>query len=534
MSEAKPARRPGTVVLEEGRPLSESLIWELQRSFYRREGLAAWKPKAVPFYITSNAFVARAYARAVAGFLRDLAGGGGAHLDRAAPLYVVELAAGSGQFAYLFLRRLAELRAQIPALDGLDVRYVMTDFAESNVEAWERHERFAPFREQGTLDFARFDLEQDREIHLRRSGLVLDADTVANPMVVLANYAFDSTAQDAFQATDGVLQERMARVLSSRRERDLTDPELLQRIELRFALAPVRPARYDDPLLERVLERYRSGAARTSFLLPLGALRCMRAFRELSHDRLLVLTGDKSASRPEEMAHDRDPQLYVHAGGCFSFLFNLHALGLYFEEAGGVALLTQRRDQRLRVGAFLSSFPGVSLAETRLAFGQALEDFGPADYYSLVYGLRNEHPTTSLEVILAQMRLGGWDYELVFSWREELVKLAPAAPPWLQEELAEGLEHVWDEYYPMQRDLAFELARIFLAMKRPLQALRFCHESLRLAGPHYLTFLSVGFACVLLGREDEAIGWIQKSLESKPDNPAAVNLRARLLEKLSR
>jgi hypothetical protein len=102
----------------------------------------AWKPSGLPFWMTSNAFFARAMARVVAGFLRDLVACGADALDAAAPLHIVELAAGSGQFAFTFLRSLHEFMAAVPGLRGLRVRYVMTDFAESNVIAW-AHDRCA-------------------------------------------------------------------------------------------------------------------------------------------------------------------------------------------------------------------------------------------------------------------------------------------------------------------------------------------------------------------------------------------------------
>ena len=528
MPEGTPTQ--ATVVIEQGRRLSESLIWALQRGFYARAGLAAWKPKAVPFYITSNAFTARAYARTVGGFLRDLVAAG--RIDRGAPLYLVELAAGSGQFAYLFLRRLAEIQEQVPALGGLDLRYVMTDFAESNVEAWQTHERLAPFRDSGRLDFALFDLERDHELRLRGAGVTLAAGSAANPIVLLANYAFDSTTQDAFQVTHGVLQERLARVLSTQTEPDLDDPDLLQRIQVRYDLAPVGEARYDDPRLLSLLEGYRRDYREASFLLPVGAFRCLRTFESISGGRLLLLTGDKAVTRDDEIEHARDPTFYVHAGGAFSFLANLHALSRYFEEAGGTALNVDRRDQRLKVAALTTAFPDVAWDEARLAFRRSQEDFGPADYHALVFGLRQQNATVPLQSILAQIRLGGWDYELVFSWREQLVKLAPEAPAWQQADLADALERVWEEYYPIQRDLAFELARIFVVLKRPEQALRFGHESLRTHGPHYLTYLSMGYSCVLLGREAEAVSWIDRSLEVKPDNAPATSLRASLLKRL--
>jgi tetratricopeptide (TPR) repeat protein len=527
---AQPPRADATVVIEEGRPLSESLIWELQRAFYAREGLAAWKPKAVPFYITSNSFTARAYARTVIGFLRDLVAAGQVEADE--PLYLVELAAGSGQFACLFLRRLLELKAETPALAGLRLRYVMTDFADSNLAAWAEHERLAPLVADGLVDFALFDLERDQEIRLRRSGVTLRPGSVANPMVVLANYTFDSTRQDAFQVVNGTLQERLARVLSTRKERDLADPELLQRIQVRYAFGPVRDDRYADARLARLLEGYRRDYPLASFLLPVGAFQCVRALEALSGGRLLLLTGDKAVTRDEELAHDRDPGFYVHAGGAFSFLVNLHALGRFFEEAGGTALQVDRRDQRLKVAALLSEFAGVTWDETRRAFREAQEEFGPCDYHSLVFSLREQNATLTLAAILAQIRLGGWDYELVFSWREEIVKLAPRAPAWQQADLADALLRVWEEYYPIQRDLAFELARIFAVLKRPEDVMRFGQESLRSHGPSPLTYLSMGYACVLLGRDADALEWLDRSLELKPDNQAAIGLREGLRKRL--
>ena len=42
----------------------------------------------------------------------------------------------------------------------------------------------------------------------------------------------------------------------------------------------------------------------------------------------------------------------------------------------------------------------------------------------------------------------------------------------------------------------------------------------------------MGYSCVLLGREAEAVSWIDRSLELKPDNAAATSLRASLLKRL--
>ena len=109
-TEASQTAQPETdEPLEEPKPLSQSVLWSLQRAYFERAGIAAWSAGAVPMWVTSNPFIAAAYARVVRAFLHDWeAGPGGSALDPGQPVYVVELGAGSGRFAYHFLRRLTD------------------------------------------------------------------------------------------------------------------------------------------------------------------------------------------------------------------------------------------------------------------------------------------------------------------------------------------------------------------------------------------------------------------------------------------
>ena len=68
----------------------------------------------------------------------------GARRERA--VTIVELGAGSGRFAYLFLKALTELLA----VSGGDVRfrYVMTDFTETELRFWRGHSSLRPFVER--------------------------------------------------------------------------------------------------------------------------------------------------------------------------------------------------------------------------------------------------------------------------------------------------------------------------------------------------------------------------------------------------
>ena len=124
----------------------------------------------MPHFITCNAFIGRAYAKVLAGFLRDsVQPGAVTPLDPTQPLYVVELGAGSGKFGFFMLRALMELRATCPfPLDK--VVYVMTDFTKQNFDFWTEHEGLREVVERGQLDFALFDAVQDESITLHRAG----------------------------------------------------------------------------------------------------------------------------------------------------------------------------------------------------------------------------------------------------------------------------------------------------------------------------------------------------------------------------
>jgi hypothetical protein len=522
-----PAPVPDSVLQGQSR-LSDSVIWSLQRAFYEAEGPSAWKPKGIPFWMTSNTFFARALARVVLAFLRDLATAAPPALDRTAPLYVLELASGSGQFAFLFLKRLQELKRTVPGLEGLDIRYVMTDFTDSNVEVWRKHERFQPFVAAGMLDFARFDLERDHELQLLESGDRLAASALRNPVVVLANYAFDSTLQDVFKVShETISQDLVTTMVSGEGAPDPADPHFLQRIRLRFEAVPMAAAYYDDPVANRVLESYRATLGETTFLFPVGALRCVRRLLDLSGDRLFLLCGDKGIAHEEKLRDLGDPIMTLH-GGCFSFSVNLHAIGLYFREAGGVALHATQHAPDFQVSGYVSGFREQGLTETRQAFQAEIDDFGPAEFFTLVKSLCDTYDAPPLDLLLAILKLCDGDAEVVYVFRDLLVKRAREANPVQRQDLRRMLARAWEGFYPLHKDLAFQLARICIAMSEPGDGLRYCEASRRVFGDSHLTEIMMAYCHCMQGRNVEGLRCAERALALKADYAPALELKTRL------
>src|SRR5437016_12125635 len=95
-------------LLEKQQPFSQSLLWDLQQHYFAERGIEAWRQSEVPHYITSNPTVANCYAEIVFACLRDQ----NRLTQSSEPLYLCELGAGSGRFAFHFLNRLTRLCEQ--------------------------------------------------------------------------------------------------------------------------------------------------------------------------------------------------------------------------------------------------------------------------------------------------------------------------------------------------------------------------------------------------------------------------------------
>ena len=62
-----------TVVIESKKRFSECCLWALQRKYFETAGIDAWV-SSVPYYVTSNPYIAKCYANTALGFIQDWLG----------------------------------------------------------------------------------------------------------------------------------------------------------------------------------------------------------------------------------------------------------------------------------------------------------------------------------------------------------------------------------------------------------------------------------------------------------------------------
>ena len=521
-------------ILETVPRLSQSAIWRLQRRFYEARGPAAWGRGGVPSWATSSPFVAASYLKVVLGFLRDLRAGrsplGG--LDPSAPVHVIELGAGHGRFTHAFLQELDAIRGH-PVLAGLRVRYLMTDVAQANLAAAAAHPAFRGWVDGGSLAFASFDVGRDAAFAPHASGGVEEIG--GNPLIVIANYVFDSVPHDCFRVSDGALfEDRVSVVASGPAPASLDDPGVLPRCSLRFDPRPASPPCYDDRGLDLVLDGYRRRLSSAHVAIPVAAIRCLKALHDLSGGRFLVLAADKGMLDEDQLEGQGPPAMMSHAGA-FSLPVNFHALTAWLQLRGGSGLLTRGRESLVKVAALLSRGPAAAFPETRMAFRDAIDGFGPGDFFRLVESVPPE-PEPPHRLAMDLFRLSRFDPHVLCRYRDVLVAGGGGLPPAAAEDMRRGLETAWTRCLPLpgSDDVAFEIGRVLYEMGRDADALRFWQRSLDLFGEDPMTFHNMGLSHWRLRDLPGALRCFDAALARDPEHAQSRAWRLRVAAALAR
>lgn len=485
------------------RRLSRSRIWQLQRRFYDQLGPKAWGDAHVPSEITNNAFIARAYADVLLGFLRDLKAGDGLANE---PLLIVELGAGTGRLSYLVAQELAASCRAI-GLDPLPFRVVPTDFTEGNLGAYREHPRLAALAAEGLVDFARFDAEHPAAFTLERSGERIDAERPGGRAIALiANYVFDTVRHDAFWITGGVLHETRVALRAGRAASRLKpdDPSLLAHLMPEESSRTIRLPYYDDPSLDRLLAAYRTSFKECEFLLPVGALGCLRWFLQAAPGGLLVLCGDKGYRTDAELGEGVGVHFTQH--GSISTMVNLNAIERYFAAAGGFALHAPQCDTGFTVSAFVQPGRAGEARELRHAYQRAIGGLGPRHYQTALDEIKRKAGQLSVPTALGLIRLSNWDQDIFLRAAPTLCRKAGRVASDVRADIAQVLGEVWHRYFlqPGDDDVAFAIGLVFYALRRFTEAGRYFEYSLGTHGPNEATYLNLGRAAEALGQFERA------------------------------
>lgn len=522
----------------EDKRLSQSAIWNLQRQYYLQQGNTIFLQEREQQSSRQARSKASHYAQLIFSCLRDYCAINGRHkanyqaIDTSQKIYLVELGAGSGQFAYQVLHYLLPLLTQ-PALKKISVCYVLTDFVTANIEFWKQHPSLQPFFKEGTLDIAYFDIQHPVDLSLQISGDSLTPDTLNNPIILIANQVLSKLPQDAFCTESGKLSESRVRLFAPAGHQ-LRDWQALEQIALQFSDVGLDESDYyEDAIANNILYTYSETNHQTHFLFPTVALSCLDYFRHLSKDRLMLISSDFGYCHQNAWQGYGEPVFKLQ--GSVSLPVNYHALAAYTLQQGGLVLQPHRHTPDFYTQALLFGKHPTQYPETQLCY-QFYSTVTETDSWQGSLQITTERiETLSLSQLIGYLHSHYWDSQIFLDCFSSLLDQLDTATPAIRFDLIEGIHQIWTNYYPIgeNQDLAFYLGMVLYQLAEYADAIDYFEKSIKLTGTDPATLYNISMCHFHLQQLEETTTYLQKALQVDPSFEEALIFQRELTQQQS-
>lgn len=323
------------VILEDFRPMAESLDWKLGAMYWRRTDSRAWLSESIPFAVTSDGWLSRGAVEVLFAALAEAEGSEASGRT----IRVLEVGVGLGLFARYFLDAFRE-RCRHAGKDYYDrLTYVGTDLSESVLK---------DLRERGVLDAheGRYELRVGDALRLDD----LAADDGQPYHAIILNYLLDTLPAAVLRSEESGLSQLwvrtgLARGVSLSAFTSLSQDEVVQRVrsgdpkelaEL-IDLYKVFSLEYEFRPVELESLPHSSFVAGMvkqpgQFLVySYGAVECLASALKLLRRGGVILLSDYGQVDDPSSGEMSEHQ---HFGPSTAIGLNFPLLGAYFEKAG--------------------------------------------------------------------------------------------------------------------------------------------------------------------------------------------------------
>jgi hypothetical protein len=430
---------------------SESAVWQLNHDYYQKEGIRAWQTDKVPHHMTSNSFVGKTYAEVILGMLRDLSFKG----KTEETLYIMELGAGHGRLAFHILQHLERLTANLN-ITLPPYCYVISDIAEVSLSFFLEHPQLKSFFEQGKLDVCFFDSNVSDQLELRYSKRTVKTQDLEQPLVLVANYFFDSIPTDLFHVKNKKLSSCLAALHSDVDPSVLVDADLIGHMNIKFFKEKVEGKFYEDQIFNEILENYRTQISDSFIFFPVIGFQCLRRLEVLSKEGIMLLSMDKGFHGLASIDNKPPPELILH--GSFSIWVNYHAFDQYCQKRNGKSLLPSLESFYSPVVCLLMMRDADDYKETAASYENFVTRFGPDDFNGIKRHTYEHGATLNLKEILALIHLSCYDSTYTIRFLPQIEEMAKHISMVERAKLMETIGRVWQMYFSINEsyDLAYE------------------------------------------------------------------------------
>ena len=457
-------------LIETNQPLVQSQLWQIIRNYYIFKGPSAWTSEETPSFVTNSCYTANYYAQIIIHALKDFQG---QYQEDETPFYILELSSGLGELAFYILSRLEILKKQYQIKD-IKYCYILSDVVSQNIDAWQSCEKFKPFLTEKTIDFAYYDINHPEFLELQQQGIRLDKDRLTKPLIVIANYLFDSIPCDVYKTSNSKLLQGMTS-LKIPDDFDIEKPHDLKDLELQIKYQEIATENvYPEPIYNQLLQFYQSNLSSAIFMLPVAALNYLNFWVKNSSGKLLLLVADKGYSKLEMMQDLDSFHLNYHAS--LSTLVNFHALEQFFQHQKGEGFYQDRFTSLTSViygaGVLFKDLPQLQNFLQLYSVEMSLQE-----YCRLLYQLAYL-PNLDAITMLALFRLSKNDPIVLRLFYRQIANITNPRKLSFNKELNHIIEKIRENIYPLSvpEQMNYWLGSIYFAMGEYHQALEFLKQ----------------------------------------------------------
>lgn len=423
---------------------SHSKLWEIQQNYFQTMGLAAWDNQ-VPFYISSNMFIATQYASLLISAIQDWL-----RLDstlRSETFYFLEIGAGTGKFSYFFLKAFEKL-LKIYELQDLKYCYIISDVASKNIEFCQKNPNFKPYIEAGNVDFANVDVLKNESIFLLNKKIDYAEINAKTPLLVVANYIFDCVKVDLFKFDKTGIYEVQLGLSSRYKDFNINESKHLDDLRLQSKTEKIDPVHYyeDEILNELLIEAYQKFQGKEfCFSMPVGAIQFSKALSKMTQDRFFIVSGDRGLSSEEDLVLT-DLKEVMAFNACFSCLVNFYVLKQFFQKIGGDALLSEGS-----VSFSINLFSkGCSFNRSPMIthyFNTAVKEMGPREYCDFYSTFHAHSYRFTAESVLSFLKTSQYDPNAYACIHDRIIELYSTLTPYMVREIELAVQSVRENIY---------------------------------------------------------------------------------------
>lgn len=469
--------KPDTFEIESSTLFSESLIWELNRNFYHENGIAAFSDEMVPHNVTNNSKCARTYAKLIFALLQDIS----TEENSDEPIYILELGAGHGRLSFQILRHLQKMVDT--SLEVLpNYCYVLSDIVEENLNFFLDHHQLQEYFEKGVLDVAYFDSSSTEKLDLRYGKKCILPNQLNQPIVVVANYFFDSIPNELLYFNNNEVSPCSVAINSDVNPNGMDAEEMIENMSFVFSKSISKLPIYESEIINDILDDYRKLLKESFIFFPKLAMLCLQNIEKFSNKGMMLLTMDKGFHEIQHLKSKKVPEIITH--GSFSIWVNFHALCAYCLKKGGKILFPSFSNFHFEIGCLLFFKENQKHQHVEKAYEQSVNDFGPDDFNSIKQLAYENVANLNLIELIALYRLGIYDSSFFIRLLPRLKQLIKTISLEERTRLAQTMDLTWDMYFHINEsfDLAYEIGGLYFDLAYYEKALIYFQRSTDIFG----------------------------------------------------